>query len=42
MNNLSTVAMRVTVPYRGGKIHHPKVLKSILRSMDLTVKEFKG
>jgi len=32
---------RVTVPYHSGKILHPKVLKSILRDAELTVKELK-
>jgi len=32
---------RVTVPYHSGKILHPKVLKSILRDADLTVKQFR-
>lgn len=32
---------RVTVPYHSGKILHPKVLKSILKDADLTIKRFK-
>lgn len=32
---------RVTVPFHSGKIIHPKVLRSILRDADLTVKKFK-
>jgi hypothetical protein len=28
------------VPFHGGKILHPKVLKSILADADLTVEEF--
>ena len=32
---------RVTVPYHAGKVLHPKVLKSILRDAELTVKELK-
>lgn len=32
---------RATVPYHGGKILHPKVLKSILRDSDLTIEKFK-
>ena len=32
---------RVTVPYHSGRILHPKVLKSILRDVELTVKELK-
>jgi len=32
---------RVTVPYHSGKILHPKLLKSILRDIELSVDEFK-
>ncbi len=32
---------RVTVPFHGSKILHPKILKSILRDADLTVEQFK-
>jgi len=32
---------RVTVPYHAGRILHPKVLKSILRDAELTVRELK-
>ena len=32
---------RVTVPFHSGKILHPKVLRSILRDIDLTVERFK-
>jgi predicted RNA binding protein YcfA (HicA-like mRNA interferase family) len=32
---------RVTVPYHSGKILHPKITKSILREVGLTVEEFK-
>jgi len=32
---------RVTVPYHSGKILHPKVLRSILRDVDLAVERFK-
>lgn len=32
---------RVTVPYHLGKILHSKVLRSILRDVDLTVERFK-
>ena len=32
---------RVTVPYHSERILHPKVLKSILRDAELTVKELK-
>ena len=33
--------VRVTVPYHSGKILHPKLLKSILRDIDISVEEFK-
>ena len=33
---------RVTVPFHGGKILHPKVLKNILAGAGLTVEEFIG
>ena len=33
--------VRVTVPYHSGKILHPKLLKSILRDIELSVDEFK-
>jgi predicted RNA binding protein YcfA (HicA-like mRNA interferase family) len=32
---------RATVPYHAGKTLHPKVLQSILRDANLTVKKFK-
>ena len=32
---------RITVPYHSGKILHPKLLKSILRDIELSVEEFK-
>jgi predicted RNA binding protein YcfA (HicA-like mRNA interferase family) len=32
---------RVTVPYHAGKILHPKLLRSILKDADLTVRKFK-
>lgn len=32
---------RVIVPYHAGKTLHPKVLQSILRDVELTVKKFK-
>jgi len=32
---------RVTVRYHAGRILHPKVLKSILRDAELTVRELK-
>jgi len=31
---------RVTVPYHSGKVLHPKVLKSILREANLSIKQF--
>jgi predicted RNA binding protein YcfA (HicA-like mRNA interferase family) len=31
----------ITVPYHSGKILHPKLLKSILRDIELSVEEFK-
>jgi len=31
---------RVTVPYHSGKILHPRVLRSILRDIDLSNEEF--
>ncbi len=30
---------RTTVPFHGATILHPKVLKSILRDMDITIEE---
>jgi len=32
---------RVTVPYHSKKILHPKLLKSILRDIEISVDEFK-
>jgi predicted RNA binding protein YcfA (HicA-like mRNA interferase family) len=32
---------RTTVPYHAGKILHSKILKSILRDINLTIDEFK-
>ncbi len=32
---------RVTVPFHGSKILHPKILKNILRDADLTPEKFK-
>jgi len=32
---------RVTVPYHAGRTLHPKVLQSILRDANLTVRSFK-
>ena len=37
----NTEGKRVTIPYHAGKILHLKVLKSILRNVDLTIEEFK-
>ena len=31
---------RVTIPFHGGKILHPKILSSIIRDADLTAAEF--
>jgi predicted RNA binding protein YcfA (HicA-like mRNA interferase family) len=33
--------VRVTVPHHSGKILHPKLLKSILRDIDISVEDFK-
>jgi predicted RNA binding protein YcfA (HicA-like mRNA interferase family) len=33
--------IRITVPYHSGKILHPKLLKSILRDIELSIEEFK-
>ena len=33
--------MRVTVPCHSGKILHPKVLSSILKTSELTIERFK-
>ncbi|TSA45919.1 type II toxin-antitoxin system HicA family toxin [bacterium] len=32
---------RVTVPFHGGKILHPKILKSIIRDAEINLKDFK-
>jgi predicted RNA binding protein YcfA (HicA-like mRNA interferase family) len=32
---------RVTVPYHSGKTIHPKILRTILKDINLTIKEFK-
>ena len=32
---------RVTVPYRSGKILHPKLLESILKDTDISIGELK-
>jgi predicted RNA binding protein YcfA (HicA-like mRNA interferase family) len=39
MNYKDAVGKRVTVPYHGSKILHPKVLKSILRDAELSVEK---
>ena len=31
--------MRVTIPFHGAKILHPKVLKSVLRDADMSIEE---
>ena len=33
--------IRITVPYHSGKILHPKLVKSIINDLGLTVEEFK-
>ncbi len=33
--------VRVTIPYHSGKILHPKLLRSILRDIELSIEEFK-
>ncbi len=33
--------MRVTVPFHGAKILHPKVLRSIMKDMDLVEEELR-
>jgi predicted RNA binding protein YcfA (HicA-like mRNA interferase family) len=33
----NAVGKRVTVPYHGPKILHPKIVQSILRDADLTI-----
>jgi len=35
------LGVRVTVPYHGNKILHPKTLQSILRDMEMTPEELK-
>lgn len=32
---------RVTVPYHGGKILHPKILKSIMKDADISTQQLK-
>mgnify|MGYP005838602171 CR=1 FL=1 len=36
----NSAGKRVTVPFHGGKVLHPKVLKSILADAGVTVEEF--
>ena len=38
----NSAGKRVTVPFHGAKILHPKVLKSILRDAELSVEELEG
>ncbi len=33
---------RVTVPFHGSKILHPKILKSVIRDADLTLEQFRA
>ena len=33
--------IRITIPYHSGKTLHPKLLKIILRDIELSVEEFK-
>ena len=33
--------VRVTVPYHSGNILHPKLLKTILRDIEISIEEFK-
>lgn len=33
--------IRVTVPYHSGKTIHPKVLREILNSLDITIEDLK-
>ncbi len=33
--------VRVTVPYHSGKILHPKIIKSILKDMNISLEELK-
>jgi predicted RNA binding protein YcfA (HicA-like mRNA interferase family) len=37
----SDAGLRVTLPYHGSRILHPKVLKSILEDAKLTIEEFR-
>lgn len=34
------IGIRITVPYHSGKTIHPKVLKNILKNIDLSIEEF--
>jgi len=34
------IGTRITVPYHSGKTLHPKVLKQILKDIDLPIEEF--
>ncbi|MEN6378955.1 MAG: type II toxin-antitoxin system HicA family toxin [Methanofastidiosum sp.] len=34
------IGIRITVPYHSGKTIHPKVLKNILKDIDLSIEEF--
>lgn len=37
----NVVGQRATVPFHAGKILHPKVLKSIMKDMDISVEKLK-
>jgi predicted RNA binding protein YcfA (HicA-like mRNA interferase family) len=37
----NAAGQRVTVPFHGGQILHPKILQSILRDADLSVEELR-
>lgn len=37
----NSAGQRVTVPFHAGKILHPKVLKSIMKDMDITAEKLK-
>ncbi|MBI4723353.1 MAG: type II toxin-antitoxin system HicA family toxin [Candidatus Stahlbacteria bacterium] len=34
--------IRITIPEHKGKILHPKILKSILKDLEISIREFKG
>lgn len=34
------MGIRITVPYHAGKTLHPKVLKNILKDIDISIEEF--